>query len=179
MPDVIPGDKITEFFRDGFQHTAWRLETRRAYAADQRSEAYARFLRGEERKPSPDNPWSEMVREATAQGKRIERVRVLDQPRTENQRYSLTSVVDNLAAGEDIRYLSREVAGEQGLPEEDFWVFDSRIVALFCWDDSGWATHLELVEDPARVLAYCQARDAAWHFAIPYEQLMAQVTSDM
>jgi hypothetical protein len=42
---------------------------------------------------------------------------------------------------------------------------------------SGWATHLELVDDPAEVVRYCQARDAAWHFAIRYEELKAQVTS--
>lgn len=179
MPESIPGGKITEFFRDGFQHTAWRLETRRAYAADQRSESYQRFLRGEDRQADPDNPWSVMVRQVTAQGRRIERVRLLDDPLTENQRYSLGSVKENLAAGEDIRYLLRAQAQTHGLPEDDFWLFDSRLIARFCWDESGWATHLDLSDDPAEVLLGCQARDAAWHYAIRYEQLTAAVTSGM
>ena len=177
MLEAIPGDKITEFFQTGFQHTAWRLETRRAYAADQRSEAYARFLRGEARQSNPDNPWAVMVRDAVAVGKRIERVRVLDDPLTENQRYSLTSVVDNLASGEDIRFLPRAKAKQLHLPDDDVWLFDSRVAARFFWDDTGWATHLELTDDPQTVVNYCQARDAAWHFAIRYEDVRAQVAS--
>lgn len=177
MLESIPGGEITEFFREGFRHTAWRLETRRAYAADQRSEAYARFLRGEPRQVNPDNPWSVMVREATAQGRRIERVRVLDEPPSENQRYSLTSVAENLTAGEDIRYLARAQAQAHGLPDEDFWLFDSRVLARFRWDESGWATHLDLTDEPSEVLRGCQARDAAWHYAIRYTDLAATVTS--
>ena len=177
MPESILGGKITEFFRDGFEHTAWRLETRRAYAADQRSEAYQRFLRGEERQADPGNPWSVMVREATAQGRRIERVRVLDDPLSENQRYSLTSVKENLAAGEDIRYLRRDRAQVHGLPDDDFWLFDSRLIARFRWDEAGWATHLDFTDSPEQVLLGCQARDAAWHYAIRYEELAAAVTS--
>ncbi|WP_081982461.1 DUF6879 family protein [Streptacidiphilus albus] len=177
MAERIPGDKILEFFHDGFRHTAWRLETRRSYAADQRSEAYQRFLRGEPRQAAPDNPWSAMVREQTGKGKRIERVRLLDDPLTQNQQYSLTSVSENLEAGEDVRYLRRADAAEQHLPDEDFWLFDAQRAARFHWDESGWATHLELVDDPAVVLTYCQARDAAWHYAIRYEELTAQVPS--
>ena len=177
MPDLIPGDKILDFFHDGFQHTAWRLETRRAYAADQRGDAYRRFLRGEPRQVNPDDQWAAMVRTQVADGKRIERVRVLDDPLTENQRYSLTSVVDNLAAGEDIRYLFRDQAVQLDLPDEDAWLFDARQVARFHWDENGWATHLEVVDDPAEVVRYCRVRDAAWHYAIGYADLKARVPS--
>ncbi|MFE7045496.1 DUF6879 family protein [Streptomyces atratus] len=33
MPDLIPFKEATHFFED-FEHTAWRLETRRGYASD-------------------------------------------------------------------------------------------------------------------------------------------------
>ncbi|WP_406014179.1 DUF6879 family protein [Streptomyces sp. NBC_00984] len=35
----------------------------------------------------------------------------------------------------------------------------------------------ELVEDPARILAFCQVRDAAWHRAIPRTEFVTQVAS--
>jgi hypothetical protein len=173
----IPGDQITEFFEHGFQHTAWRLETRGAYAADQRSQTYRRWLQGQPLDIDPAGSWYAVMRRITAEGKRVERVRLVDLPPTENQRYSLASVPANLDAGEDIRYLWRPDAITLGLPQDDLWLFDSRLVATFAWDESGWATHLDVTDDPAIVLAACQARDAAWHYAIRYEEFRAAVAS--
>ncbi|MEY9849719.1 DUF6879 family protein [Streptacidiphilus sp. MAP5-3] len=173
----IPGDKITEFFESGFEHTAWRLETRGAYAADERSQTYRRWLDGKPLDIDPSGSWYAVMRRITGQGRRVERVRVIDQPSTENQRYSLASVPVNLDAGEDIRYLRREDSVRLGLPDDDLWLFDSRFVATFAWDESGWATHLDVTDDPQVVLAACQARDAAWHYAMRYEGFAATVAS--
>jgi hypothetical protein len=177
VPDIIPGNQITEFFREGFQHTAWRLETRHSYAADQRSEAYRQFLEGQLPSPDPGGPWYSTMRHLAGQGKRIERVRLVDDPPTDNQRYGLATAVANVAAGEDIRYLWRRDAERGGLPLDDFWLFDSKVLARFAWDDTGWATHLDLTDDPVQVLAGCQARDAAWHYAIRYEDFAGAVPS--
>ncbi|MFJ4961008.1 DUF6879 family protein [Streptomyces sp. NPDC088729] len=46
MPSVVSAARILDFFRDGFEHTAWRLETRRGYAADQEAVEYRQFLQG-------------------------------------------------------------------------------------------------------------------------------------
>ncbi|MEY9938945.1 DUF6879 family protein [Streptacidiphilus sp. MAP5-3] len=173
----IPGDQITEFFETGFQLTAWRLETRQGYAADQRSQTYKRWLDGQPLDIDADSAWYALMRRITAQGKRVERVRVIDQPPTENQRYSLASVPVNLTAGEDIRYLWRADAARLELPKDDLWLFDSRFVATFAWDDTGWATHLDVTDDPAVVLAACQARDAAWRHAIRYADFRTAVAS--
>lgn len=173
--DVVPASGILDYFRDGFAHTAWRLETRREYAADQGTEEYRQFLAGVVPPSDLAGPWFVNARAQTQQGKRIERVRLVDEPPSDGQRYLLATTPDNLAAGEDIRYMSRAHAQRIGLPDEDFWLFDSRVLARFNWEDA--SRRLELTTDSRAVLLACQARDAAWHYATRYETFKARVTS--
>jgi len=168
VQDHVPAREILDFFRDGFEHTAWRLETRRAYAADEGTVEYRRFLEGIAPPSDTDGPWFVNARTQTRQGKRIERVRLVDEPATDGQRYLLATTPDNLAAGEDIRYMHRAKAQRLGLPDFDFWLFDSRVLAVFNWDDA--SRRMELTTDPEQVVRACQARDAAWHYATPYEE---------
>jgi hypothetical protein len=85
--------------------------------------------------------------------------------------------VSNNAAGEDIRNLWRADAEKLGLPAEDFWLFDSRRALLLHFGDEDDYLGAELIEDPARIVRFCQVRDAAWHYAIRREEALAQVTS--
>lgn len=171
-----PFASISHLFRD-FKHTAWRLETRRGYASDRNSPKWGRFLAGEDISHDPDNDWRENVRAQTAQGKRFERVRLVDEPLTTGQQFLLASAPGNVAAGEDIRNLSRTQAGELRLPDHDFWLFDSKVLARFAFDDDDTTLGVYITEDPADVLAACQARDAAWHHAVRTEEFARRVRS--
>lgn len=178
VPDAVPAARILDFFRDGFEHTAWRLETRREYAADQGTEEYQQFLQGVAPPRDDGGPWFTNARAQTADGRRIERVRLVDEPPTDNQRYLLATTPSNLAAGEDIRYLHRSAAATLGFADEgDFWLFDSRVLARFNWDDAD--RRMELTTDPEQVLRACQVRDAAWHYAVPYGDFTGRVPSPM
>ncbi|MFJ3904657.1 DUF6879 family protein [Streptomyces sp. NPDC090025] len=168
MKDHVPARQILELFREGFAHTAWRLETRREYTADQATEEYRQFLQGVMPPRDEGGPWFVNARAQTAAGKRIERVRLVDEPPSDGQRYLLATTRDNLAAGEDIRYLLRKDAEQIGLLDFDFWLFDSRVLARFNWEDAD--RRLELTTDPSAVVAACQTRDAAWHHAVPYAE---------
>ncbi|MFF3468994.1 DUF6879 family protein [Streptomyces sp. NPDC001984] len=176
MPDLIPFDEITHLFTD-FEHTAWRLETQRGYATDRVSPNWARFQKGETFNYDPASPWHVGVRQQTEGGKRIERVRLVDDPPTEGQRFLLATGLGNVAAGEDIRNLWRADAVRLGLPDFDFWLFDSRTVVRFVIDDQGVTLGVQVLEDAASVVQACQARDAAWHFAVPTGEFQAQVPS--
>jgi hypothetical protein len=59
--------------------------------------------------------------------------------------------------GEDI---ARIQAQELRLPDHDFWLFDSKVVARFSFDDEDTTLGVYVTKDPAEVLAACQARDA-------------------
>ncbi|UNO41886.1 DUF6879 family protein [Streptomyces sp. MST-110588] len=176
--DMVPFADVAHLFRE-FKHTAWRLETRRGYAADRGTPKWERWQRGEDISADPDNEWRANVRKQTAGGKRFERVRLLDSPITEGQLYLLDSGLGNVAAGEDIRNMPRAEAAQLGLPDWDFWLFDSRVLVRFVFDEQDTTLGVIVSEDPAEVLAACQARDAAWHHATPTAEVHQRVRSTM
>ncbi|MGA4840452.1 DUF6879 family protein [Streptomyces sp. G45] len=168
-PQIIDLDAFGRLF-ENFSYTAWRLETRRRYASDEKTPAYAQFLAGE--RPSWDysSSWCRTISEKTRTGARVARVRVVDAPPTVGQRYLLAHAEKNAALGEEIRLVRRDRAEAQLLGEEDFWIFDSRLVALLNFDEDDDFISAELITEPARVNRYVQLRDAAWHYAKPYEE---------
>ncbi|MFD7894321.1 DUF6879 family protein [Streptomyces sp. NPDC059743] len=170
MPHIIGLDAFAQLFTS-FKHTAWRLESRRRYGSDELTETYAQFTRGEPVQwDGVDAEWCAGRREQVALGKRFERVRILDNPPTTGQLYLLDNARRNSAVGEVIHTLTRGEADRLRLPEEDFWLFDSRLVALLRFDDDDQLLDVELITEPATVLRYAQARDAAWHYAVPYQE---------
>ncbi|MFE9446498.1 DUF6879 family protein [Streptomyces sp. NPDC006602] len=175
-PELQPFASISHLFRE-FRHTAWRLESRRGYASDRNSPKWQRWLNGEDITSEPANAWRENVAEQTAAGKRFERVRLVDDPPAQGQLFLLTSAPGNVAAGEDIRNLTRAEAEHLRLPDYDFWLFDSRIVARFAFDEDDTTLGVYVTEDPAEVLAACQARDAALHHAVPTAEFTERVRS--
>lgn len=177
MPQFIDDATFGDYFQT-FDRTAWRLETREGYASDRAGERYARFLRGEPL-GAKSSGWDANIRAQTAQGKRIERVRLVDDPPTTEQRFLLASAAGNIAAGEDIRNLWRADADKLGLPAEDFWLFDSRRALLLHFDSGDEYLGAKLIEDPAEIVRYCQIRDAAWHHAVRRGEFVERVRSRM
>ncbi|MFF2410403.1 DUF6879 family protein [Streptomyces sp. NPDC058092] len=170
VPDFITFDAFGGMFAK-LKHSAWRLETRRRYASDEETDTYRQFLTEGRVDWDLDDPWCAGRRDQSALGKRFERVRVLDEPPTPGQRYLLDNARRNTAVGENIRVLARSRADELRLPQEDFWIFDSRVVALLHHNDADEMTGVELITNPVDVLRYAQVREAAWHHAVPYDQM--------
>lgn len=83
----------------------------------------------------------------------------------------------NIAAGEEIRNLTRAEAERLRLPHFDFWLFDSKILARFAFDEDDTTLGVHVTEDPAEVLAARQARDAAWHHSVGTEDFARRVRS--
>ncbi|AOW87550.1 MULTISPECIES: DUF6879 family protein [Streptomyces] len=166
-----------------YEHTAWRLETRRRYASDEKNDRWTRFVStGETGDDWADaaevRQFRDTVRAQTQQGKRMERVRIVDQPASLGQRYLLNCAKGNIGFGEDIRNLWRVDADRLRLPAEDFWLFDSRLVALLQFDHDDELTHVDLITEPAEVVRCCMIRDAAWHHAVPWERFTAEMNGD-
>ncbi|MEU8582338.1 DUF6879 family protein [Streptomyces abikoensis] len=176
MPNIVPFEEVGHLFED-FEHTAWRLESQRGYAVDRISPKWQRWLDGEPLGYDPDQPWHANVRAQAKAGKRIERVRIVDDPPTEGQRFLLASGLGNVEAGEDIRNISRADAERHGLPDFDFWLFDSRLLVRFHFDDQGETLGVELTEDPSRIAQACQVRDVAWHYALRTDEFQRGVRS--
>lgn len=172
MPDLVTGEEFDDLFRQ-YRHTAWRLETRTFYGVLHENEPFQRWLVGDDSDIEWFKPWLKMMRAELATGKRMERVRLIDDPPSDYLRWELWGTPYNLGVGEDIRYLPRTHPIVAELPEHDFWVFDSRMVARLEFDEQGSVLGASLSEDPVQVLAALQARDAAWHHALTFTQYMA------
>ncbi|MFG2794043.1 DUF6879 family protein [Streptomyces sp. NPDC048419] len=177
VPDIVDRDTFRRLFHT-FEHTAWRLETRRGYASDRQDPDYQAFLATGNSPCDPDEPWFVNIRAQTTAGKRVGRVRVADHPPTTEQLFLLDYARHNAAAGEDIRYLWRKDAERAALPAEDFWIFDSRLVALLHFDDDDTLRTIELITEPAQVVRFAMVRDAALHHAVPFDRFATQVATD-
>lgn len=158
---MLSEHELGEFFA-GFRVSAFRLEQRGKYRAEDEVDYLARWLRGE---PMPadweTNPW---VTGVVAGGRTLTRVRVLSTPRTEYERFQLEwAYVGNMASGEDIRILER--ADAVGLPDHDFWLFDDETIVRLHYSQSGAFAGAETETDAAPYRAY---RDAALARAKPY-----------
>lgn len=177
VPKLIDKAEFARLFRD-FEYSAWHLETRRGYASD-RDEAFQQFLttgvvawEGD-----MDSDWHRTVKRQTGAGKSVGRVRVVDNPPTDGQRYLLGYAACNVATGETAGCLWRTDAQRINLLEEDFWIFDSRLVVVLHFSDADELLYYETKTEPAEVVRYSVARDAATRHAVPYDYFAAQVAA--
>ncbi|GAA2134271.1 DUF6879 family protein [Streptomyces synnematoformans] len=167
-------DEFGQLF-ETFEYSAWRLESRRGYASDREDPDFEEFLKTGQVTYDLDSEWCTNMRRQTGAGKRVGRVRIVDDPPTEGQLFLLAYAECNAVTGEDIRNLPRAEAERLHLPEADFWVFDSRLVALLNFDEADILLNAEVITEPAEVNRYMQAFDAAMHHATPYRRFAAQM----
>ncbi|MDQ3275207.1 MAG: hypothetical protein M3Q39_09325 [Actinomycetota bacterium] len=110
--------------------------------------------------------WLDMLREATAEGRRFARVRLVTLPLTDYSRFGVWCAQFTNGAGEDIRYLTRDKAEAAGLPSHDYWLFDSSKLLRMHFDDDNAFLGGEVVEDAVEIVQHNYWRDAAWHHAV-------------
>ena len=144
------------------------------YDASYENESLRKFLARE-----PDDlPWMQdwltMIRGATAEGRRFTRVRVVSMPLTDYSRFGVWCAQFTNGAGEDIRYLRRDQADAEKLPNHDYWLFDSRKLVRMHFDDADAFLGGEVVEDPTEVVNHNYWRDAARHRAIRRDQFATE-----
>ncbi|MET8825734.1 DUF6879 family protein [Streptomyces sp. NPDC004610] len=171
VPELVDRAAFRRLF-ETFQHTAWRLETRRGYASDRRDPDFQAFLATGSSPCDLSEPWFITIKAQTEGGKTVGRVRIADNPPTTEQLFLIDYARHNASVGEDIRYLWRDDAAD--LPAEDFWIFDSRLVALLHFDDADHLLNIELITEPAEVVRYAVVRDAAMHHAVPFDRFATQ-----
>jgi hypothetical protein len=149
---LTDGDFGTEFWQQlaTYRHTAWRWENQPVYTITDERANFEAFLAGHPADPMEDpylSPWMRQVAEQTAGGRRIGRVRVVEEPPTEYQRWELWLDRWNTAAGERIDYLTRSRADALGTTpfgDCDWWLFDDERLMVMHFDAAGRRVHVEL-----------------------------------
>lgn len=153
-----------------YERTAFRLELQPAYSVGEEADV-ERFAAGDRTPPNWDY-WCGRVAAARLAGKRIERVRVFEDPPTIYQEWLRWASRLTAEAGEDIRYMTRRQAFEVGLlPSagglDDWWLFDSSRLMVMRFDEVGHLLTSEIVDDPERVAEACTWWDLAFRHSIP------------
>ena len=88
---------------------AFHLELKDTYNVAAEDEPFGRWQRGEPDDYAWHQGWLDFLREVTAAGVQVQRVRVVSTPHTDYTRWGLEVARLNIQAGEDVRYLPRHL----------------------------------------------------------------------
>jgi hypothetical protein len=159
---------------DAFTTEVARLETLPAYAVGGAEQQRLAAFRGGHPRPLRSvrtDPWlARMAVSTVVAGKSWTRIRVVDDPMTDYQRYQLASYRESQAVGEQVRIAQRVAVGEVGT---DFWLFDRRMVVLMHYDADGRVDRRELRDDRALVDRCRDQLDAVAALAVPLNDFLA------
>lgn len=151
--------------------TAFHLEHRDAYAvSDVHRPSYEAFTQRGEVDTSFMNGWATVVREATGRGVEFRRLRIVSEPLSDYIRWEHALTAVNVAAGEQVRWLSRRTCPPVAVVPFDCWIIDSNIVLVNHFAGNGtWPEPgVERRTDPELVKITAESFDAAWTLAVPH-----------
>lgn len=171
MAELLIGADFDALFTS-FDRTAVRLEARDQYAIHSEQEPFRRWLNGEPDDLEWFRPWLDMVAERTSSGSSFERVRVVPEPLTDYLRWELWGCQFNIAAGEQISYLSRKQADALGVPRLDYWLFDDERVALLHFANNDELLGAEIITDKSALMQYRSWWNVAHDAAQPYHDYL-------
>src|SRR5262249_5048891 len=107
-------------------------------------------------------PWLDKITQLTAEGKQFARVRVIEQPANDYQRWMIWTGRWNIEAGERINYMPRSTARQLALNMEyDWWLLDDARLIVMRYTLSGEIADKHLITDAGIIARYCEWRDLA------------------
>jgi hypothetical protein len=130
-----------------FRFSAFRLECLPSYdvTEDDEAQAYRLWSAGQQ-PPHGQREWPKLCASAVDAGKKMQRVRVVQAPLTQYQRFQMEwGYPANVAAGEDIRIIEGELPPD--MPREDYWLFDDDLAVVLEYDDQGRFVRPVMVEE--------------------------------
>ncbi len=163
--ELLQDDRFYNLFST-FRETAFHLEVEDSYSTPEESGPFGCFLRGKPDDYVWHQPWLQSVREATAAGKRINRVRVVTVPHGDYTRWGLTVAPLNIDAGEDIRWLPRDRVDPTDLTADDFWLFDNSRVVFTVFEPNGRFAGGAATTDSTIVNRCREVHHRVWKLAI-------------
>jgi hypothetical protein len=156
------------------RQSAFHLETRDTYDADDERERFHAFLATGQRDHEADypqrRPWLESIRRVAAAGVRVRRTRIVSEPVSDYIRFEYHGAAPTIESGEDLRWLPRRLAYGIAVPVNDFWILDGQRVVFNNFDGNGRPLGQVVTDDPAIAELCRDSFDAAWKAAIPHDE---------
>lgn len=158
---------------DGAEHSACHLEMRDVYAVAEEAADLEAWRAGAwtlAADAASKAGWLALMRRARDRGVILRRARIVSREPSDYIRFEHFGTVNNIAAGEQVRWLWRTDASHLALPGNDYWVIDSRHVLFNHFTGTGgWLGNTE-ADDPAVARLCTDAFDAVWNAATPHEE---------
>lgn len=166
---LLKDESFDDLFRT-FSRTAFHLELKDSYHVSQEAGPFGLFLAGKPDDFSWHQPWLQLVRAATQAGKSVTRVRVVTVPHSGYVRWGLTVAPLNIEAGEDIRWLPRQLTSGIDFPSDDYWLFDDNRVVFTVFEDDGRFAGGAEASDPGIIEQCRKVHEQVWALAIPHHE---------
>jgi len=161
----ITDDEFERLLTD-FERDAIHLETRDAYGTEVELPHMAQWAAGEPDDLAWLGTWCATLRKHNSAGRSVRRVRIVSEPLSDYQRWSYSIAEPMVDAGEDIRWLPRRQVSSIGLPGNDFYLFDNRLVVFLIYSGNGLGVDKTTSTDPADIQLCRSAFDAVWKLSI-------------
>ncbi|WP_024802885.1 DUF6879 family protein [Nocardia sp. BMG51109] len=165
---LIQGEEFVGLFRTGEWERAFHLETQDEYLVADEHEPFRKFLAGEPDDYEWCRSWDDLIRDVTARGKQVHRVRLVSIPHVDYTRFGLTIAPLNIEAGEQIKWLPRPLIDPSRLTSDDYWLFDDHLVVFVTFEDDGDFGGFAVTEDPVIAAHLVAVRDTVWGLGIPH-----------
>ncbi|MGQ4439594.1 DUF6879 family protein [Streptomyces violaceoruber] len=150
------------------------LETRDVYGVPEEDEDFAAWRAGWEYDLDDRSSWwngfLDSVDQAVSRGVAVHRARIVSEPVTEYIRYEHSCTPQNLAAGEEVRWLPRRLASDLLIPGNDFWLFDNELIRFGLFSGDGAFVEHTLCDDPDVIKNVAEAFEAVWSRALPHDR---------
>ncbi len=152
---------------------AFHLELSDDYNVASEDAAFGKWQRGEPDDYAWHQDWLGFLRQAAAGGTHVERLRIVSLPHTEYTRFGLAIGRLNTEAGEDLRYLPRDLTQGIDLPGEDYWLLDDDTLILSVFSEDGRTGGFARETGEQWLRHALQVRDQVWEMGIPYATYVA------
>ena len=116
----------------------------------------------------PDSNPTGSLREHIKAGKSVRRVRIVSEPLSDYQRWSYSIAYPMVEAGEDIRWVPRQLVSSVALPGNDYYLFDDQLVVFLIYAGSGLAVDKVTSTDPGDIRLCRSAFETVWKLSIPH-----------
>lgn len=165
----ITDDQFDELLT-AFERESLHMETRDAYGTAVELPHMTKWAAGE-----PDDliwlqGWCATLRDHAAKGRTVRRARIVSEPLSDYQRWSYSIAHPMVEAGEDIRWVPRKLASSIGIPGNDFYLLDNRLVIFLIYQGNGLAVDKITSTDPKDITLCRSAFESVWKLAIPHSE---------
>jgi hypothetical protein len=170
--DSLDADGWAALF-DGAKATACHLEMRDEYAVAEEAADVEQWRSGTwtlEADAKSKAGWLELMRRTRDRGVQLRRARIVSVEPTDYICFEHFGTPNNIAAGEDVRWLRRTDASGLALPGNDFWLFDGKYALFNHFTGAGAWLGNTTSQDPDIARLCADAFEAVWSRGTPHEE---------